>query len=818
MNSAIFEPYRTLGLVCGHQGFKWHREGEHSFLTFAVGKSYLTYYADSLKIRYLGPQLLRQVNSIDSYRDLILAAEANQILAFHKVKLARTYSGSASALSEIFVFGEYVLGLNFGGELLVWNGDNAELVHTIGLSDEAIKIVHPPTYLNKVIVATKHAKLYIVNIKTGRIIYDFPKIREQLNAEICSLTESPALDIVTVGLENGRILVINVLTDSLIFELEQTTPVTSLSFCTAPNRNKLATGCTNGQVLVWDLDTQRLSSTINAHEGNRVDQVMYLPGEPVLVSSSGSDNSIKQWLFEHEDPEPRQLKHRSGFNSPPSLVKFYNDYHILASSSKSLRDLSLLNEHQSIELSSRYIHKSIRGSRVQFKINPFLQLAFSQTRETDWSNILTCQKAQDIPLFWSFENKVLSERPVEQYYGNIHCTAVDVSPCGNFGVVGLKNGYLEKFNMQSGLHGFVFNGKHDGDVVGVKIDAYNRIMVSCAQNGELYFWNFLTGSLQNELKLAKRIHTVELDRNSNILSLGTDKDITLIDIRNRNIIREFDCKDSVSLSFSNDSRWIGACSGNDIFIYDIPSDRLVEWLTFKKKPTALAFSPQGDTLATTHEGSYGVFLWLNKGFYENVILDKIPTTPCKLKGFDIKQGKEFYSRKKVSIEKLRNLDEVEHIRPEVVVGELPALPVHESVKLSELPFHRVQALYTWDTIKERNKPIDPPKKPDNIPFFLPDTLNIVKAPDAIGEEKKPVRVIKSSESESELSIKLHLSHKSTLTYLKELPPGKIELSLWELDEDDIDEFTKFLSLQIQSRANFEFIQSILACFLKVIFT
>ena len=88
------------------------------------------------------------------------------------------------------------------------------MCHIIALSDEAIKIVHPPTYLNKVIIASKHSKLFIVNIKTGRIVYDFPKLRSHLDAEISSLCESTALDVIAVGLQNGRILIANILTDS----------------------------------------------------------------------------------------------------------------------------------------------------------------------------------------------------------------------------------------------------------------------------------------------------------------------------------------------------------------------------------------------------------------------------------------------------------------------------------------------------------------------------------------------------------------------------------------------------------------------------
>lgn len=258
-------------------------------------------------------------------------------------------------------------------------------------------MVHPPTYLNKIILALKGKKLLLVNVKTQKIIYDFPKISSSLDAEISSIEISPALDVIAIGLENGKIIISNILTDTILFELMQNSAVTSISFCTEPGKEKLATGNLLGQVHVWDLPEQRLQATISAHPGFPVNKVLFPPGEPILITSSGQDNSIKQWKFEFTDPEPRLLKHRSGFNSTPHHIRFYNPGHVLACSNNSLRDLSILNEHQSTDLSVKNIHKALKKAHIQFSIKNYKNFEFCTTRERDWCNILTCHEKQEVP-------------------------------------------------------------------------------------------------------------------------------------------------------------------------------------------------------------------------------------------------------------------------------------------------------------------------------------------------------------------------------------------------------------------------------------
>ena len=293
MESGLLEPYRTLGLICDDKAFKYHREGESSYISFPLGSSFLTYNAQTLKIRYIGCQLETTVNSLDTYKDLILLASGNTIAAFHKVKLVKNYSGSTSSISEILVFGEYLLGLNYSAELKIWDCESEQLKGTIPLPTEGIHLVHPPTYLNKVLISMKKSKILLVNVKSFQKIYDFPNISKAFDSEITAMENAVAIDVIGIGMESGKIVFGNILKDEILFYFEQTGAVTSLSVCSLPGFEVLASGNDKGIIHIWDLKNKKIQSKVKAHNF-KVTKVFFLPGESLITSCSGADNSIKQ--------------------------------------------------------------------------------------------------------------------------------------------------------------------------------------------------------------------------------------------------------------------------------------------------------------------------------------------------------------------------------------------------------------------------------------------------------------------------------------------------------------------------------------------
>ena len=92
----------------------------------------------------------------------------------------------------------------------------------------------------------------------------------------------------------------------------------------------------------------------NPHSGRFINSINFIPNEPVLVSASEDDNSIKMWLLEKGQSEPRLLRERCGHAEAPSKIRFYGGLDdptnqgarnlITCSKDGNLRDISLLNE------------------------------------------------------------------------------------------------------------------------------------------------------------------------------------------------------------------------------------------------------------------------------------------------------------------------------------------------------------------------------------------------------------------------------------------------------------------------------------------
>lgn len=113
-------------------------------------------------------------------------------------------------------------------------------------------ILHPDTYINKVLVATREGLMQLWNIRTKwrrlsfwmqcfikplhththatfrKLLYTFPAFA----SPITTMCQSPVVDVVAVGLLNGSIVLYNIKTDEKLFEFSQDGKVTHISFRT----------------------------------------------------------------------------------------------------------------------------------------------------------------------------------------------------------------------------------------------------------------------------------------------------------------------------------------------------------------------------------------------------------------------------------------------------------------------------------------------------------------------------------------------------------------------------------------------------------
>lgn len=89
-------------------------------------------------------------------------------------------------------------------------------------------MIHPSTYLNKILVASTQGTMQIWNIRTGKLIYQF----KSFGSAITCLVQSPVVDVVAIGLLNGSVILYNIRMDEKIDSVHQNDRVTAISFRT----------------------------------------------------------------------------------------------------------------------------------------------------------------------------------------------------------------------------------------------------------------------------------------------------------------------------------------------------------------------------------------------------------------------------------------------------------------------------------------------------------------------------------------------------------------------------------------------------------
>lgn len=65
--------------------------------------------------------------------------------------------------------------------------------------------MHPDTYLNKIVLGTREGQIQLWNVATKKLIYTF----QGWGSPVTCIVQSPAVDVVAIGLADGRILIHN---------------------------------------------------------------------------------------------------------------------------------------------------------------------------------------------------------------------------------------------------------------------------------------------------------------------------------------------------------------------------------------------------------------------------------------------------------------------------------------------------------------------------------------------------------------------------------------------------------------------------------
>lgn len=356
-------------------------------------------------------------------------------------------------------------------------------------------------------------------------------------------------------------------------------------------------------------------------------------------------------------------------------------------------------------------------------------------------------------------------------------------------------------------------------ITGLVSDALNRVVIAATSDGTVNFFDFHACTLDQVLVLPTSASSMMLQRDSGLLAVVCDDMVVrIIDIETRRIVRELACGVHgriLDTAFSSDSRWIVVTSLDSVIrTFDIPTGQLINAFRTPSVATSIAFSPTNDFLATTHVDSVGIFLWANRSQYSEVAFRAISEDDVAEAALPSMQGSE-------EDEALEALEALGVEDKPTDVFSTPSQLDGDLVTLTLLPRARWQTLLNLEVIQQRNKPKEPPKKPEHAPFFLP-TLPGVEHRFAIEEKKQETqekhtrRLDKiAANSRSTLQKLLAESDKDSglddalFDYIKSLSPAAIDLELRSLVSfNSLQQFLRAIKRRLQSHLDFEAVQAL----------
>ncbi|KAK4542568.1 hypothetical protein LTR36_006616 [Oleoguttula mirabilis] len=505
---------------------------------------------------------------------------------------------------------------------------------------------------------------------------------------------------------------------------------------------------------------------------------------------------------------------------------------------------------------------------------------------TGWESVVTAHEGDSKARTWFWGRKragrwaftTSDESPV---------TSVAISPCGTFAVVGSEKGGIDMFNLQSGLHRQRFparltpmqakqlkldmqkhglseekssdgkkifyrgQGKHSSAVMGVAVDSVNKTVVSAGADGKVKFWDFSTGLLSHQIDWSGStgVTAMRLHRGSDLAAFAcTDGSVRVVDITSCKLIRELwpsrpaiaglEGTSITDFCFSNDGNWIAACMGQLILLWDLPTGHLVDAFKLRADCSSLAFSPTGEFLATATTDSVGVDVWSNRSLFTRVSTrhigsDELVAIVSGESQAPTASGEG--AQQLITADDAEDEDDgdeglLEGLDDGPTVDQLSS----DLLSLSLVPRSRWQNLLHLDLIRQRNKPIEPPKKPEKAPFFLPslqDRQGAQAAPSqdmvsAAELEKERTRVLKLTREGGRSTFSTLLDaagnggtadYAPFVEHLKGLSPAAadIEIRSLSVENDEMVTFVHALAWVLRSRRDFELAQAWMGVFLRI---
>lgn len=390
--SRIYQQNRALGYVSNHvpATIRYVAGRKENCVTTCVGKSFQTFNCSHFRLLAVSGLHIDDIQCLASDKFFIYSACGNLIYGWRRGnEIKHKYIGHKSKVLLLLPFGEHLISVDADSLLIVWERRSESVYLEIPFQNSTFKVsalMHPNTYVNKVLIGSEQGGLQLWNVKHGKLIHTF----KGFDSRITVIEQAPAVDVAAIGLSSGRIVLLNLKVDVVLMEFTQEWgAVTGIAFRT-DGPPMMATSSINGQIAFWNLEEKKVAGTLLAHNDG-IFTLRFLPNEPLLLTTS-TDNSLKLWIFDKLDGNPRLLRYREGHSAAPLCIRYHGakgDSILSAGEDSSLRIFSTVSETLNVSLGrASYNRKASKKlSKNDFAFTCTILIKFDS--QTSWKKIIS---------------------------------------------------------------------------------------------------------------------------------------------------------------------------------------------------------------------------------------------------------------------------------------------------------------------------------------------------------------------------------------------------------------------------------------------
>ncbi|KAJ2102588.1 rRNA-processing protein utp21, partial [Coemansia sp. S100] len=173
--SRLYQPFRALGYITSSIPHSIQYRGQAAFITAGIGRSFHIYDSEKINLLFVGPRFDADVVSVLSIGDETFVSSGGQVTVCQRAKrVGELESVSRGEISNLMQFGDYIIAISEDNAVVIWNRVTRELFTEIEFESESFRVtavVHPSTYVNKIVIGSAQGSMQVWNIQTRRCLY-----------------------------------------------------------------------------------------------------------------------------------------------------------------------------------------------------------------------------------------------------------------------------------------------------------------------------------------------------------------------------------------------------------------------------------------------------------------------------------------------------------------------------------------------------------------------------------------------------------------------------------------------------------------------